>query len=133
MSPAIDSNRINAEETITRYILSSSAFSASNSRVKPRAFEPSPQDQSTSVFRIHGLQEDEVWEIGLHDVVGTREQTLYARADIEVSRVLSLDLSIRPDEPPARHALIYGWSDEKHSRMAKAQELAAIASLVLKP
>ena len=129
MLPTIDSNIINPDEVVTRYLLSSSHYSVNNSRVKPRALEPSPSDQSTSVFRVNGLGEDEIWDMGTRLVVGQRAEQLHARADISVSDVLNLSLSTRPDEPPVRHALIYGWSNEKHARMAKAQELAATASL----
>jgi len=131
--PIIDSNVISPNEVVARYLLSSSHYSVNNARVKPRAFEPSPKDQCTSVFRIDELSESEIWEIGTRFVAEPSDRRLHARADITVSNVLNLNLSIHPDEPPIRHALITGWSNEKHIRMAKAQELAAQASLSMKP
>jgi hypothetical protein len=131
--PTIDSNIINQDEVVTRYLLSSSHYSVNNSRVKPRALEPSPSDQSTSVFRVNGLGENEIWDMGTRLVAAHRVPQLRARADISVSSILELNLSVRPDEPPVRHALIYGWSNEKHALMAKAQELAATAVLKLNP
>jgi len=124
---------LNRNEVVARYLLSSSDYSVNNSRVKPRAFEPSPKDQSTSVFRIDGLSENEIWDIGTRYAAEPSGRQLHARADLTVSNILNLNLAIHPKEPPVRHALISGWSDEKHARMAKAQELAAQASLKLKP
>jgi hypothetical protein len=129
----INPGSIALDEVVTRYILSSSGYSVANLRVKPRAFEPSPSDHCTSVFRIEGLQEDDIWKMGLREIVGTRPQRLHARADIPVSEILKLKLSIRPDEHPPRHALINGWSNEKHTAMATAQELAARALLRVNP
>jgi hypothetical protein len=131
--PIIDSDIINPNEVVARYLLNSSDYSVNNSRAKPRALEPSPNDQCTSVFRVDGLGEHEIWDIGTRLVATPRARRIHARVDISVSSILNLNLSIRPDEPPVRHALIHGWSDEKHARMAKAQELAAQASLILYP
>jgi len=131
--PKIDSNAISPNEVVTRYLLSSSHYSVNNARVKPRAFEPSPRDQCTSVFRIDKLSEGEIWEMGTRFVAEPSERQIHARAEITVSNILDINLFIRPDEPPIRHALITGWSSEKHIRMAKAQELAAQASLTMKP
>ena len=133
MLPIVDSNSISPIEVVARYLLSSSHYSVNNARVKPRAFEPSPRDQCTSVFRIDELSENEIWEMGTRFVAEPSERRIHARADITVSNIINLNLSIRPDEPPIRHALITGWSSEKHIRMAKAQELAAQASLNMKP
>lgn len=133
MLPIINSESIDSREVVARYLLSSSDYSFTNSRVKPRALEPSPSDQCTSVFRIDGLTENEIWDLGMRFVAGPRARRIHARADITVSNILNLKLSVRPDEPPVRHALIAGWANEKHVRMAKAQELAAQATLRLNP
>lgn len=133
MLQTIDSNNITSDENVSRYLLSSSDYSVNNSRVKPRALEPSPSDQCTSIFRILGINDDEIWAMGINNVSLPRARRLYARADIPVADILNINLSIRPSEPPVRHALIYGWPNEKHARMAKAQELAAQAALKLNP
>jgi hypothetical protein len=129
--PIINSETIDSREVVARYLLSSSDYSVNNARVKPRALEPSPSDQCTSVFRIDRLTENEIWDLGMRFVAEPRARRVHARADITVSNILNLNLSVRPNEPPVRHALIAGWSNEKHVRMAKAQELAAQASLKL--
>ena len=133
MLSRIDPISIALGEVVTRYILSSSGYSVANLRVKPRALEPSPADRCTSVFRIQSLQENDIWDMGLREVIGTRPQRLHARADIPVSEILELKLTIRPHEPPLRHALIDGWANEKHTAMATAQELAARVSLKMNP
>lgn len=133
VSLEIDSDLIDDTEVVSRYLLSSSDFSASVSRIKPRAFEPSPQDKCTSVFRIDGLQEDEIWGIGYENVAKPRDRRIHARADFSVAVLAKIGLTIRPKEPPKRHALIDGWTTEKHIIMARAQELAANASLKLTP
>jgi len=119
------------DEIITRFILSTSHFSRLNSRVKHRAFEPSAQDNSTSVFRISALTDKGVWSLGQQYVAYPSRRTLYARADLAAHTVLAVGLHVQPDEPPPRHANIIGWPPEKHARMSIAQQLAAEASLVL--
>ncbi|MBE3040614.1 MAG: hypothetical protein IMZ62_17595 [Chloroflexi bacterium] len=124
---------INYHEIVTRYILSSSHYSALNSRVKPRALEPSNSDHCTSVFRIFDFTEPEIWQLGEDNVSTPNHLTLHARADFSVLTVQSLNLDIKPDEPPIRHSLIFGWPTEKHAMMAVANDLAARASLVINP
>jgi hypothetical protein len=123
----INSNTISPNEVVARYLLSSSDFTVNAPRVKARALEPSPVDKYTSVFRIDGLADDEIWNMGTILVAEPRGRRVHARADITVSNILRSNLSVQPDEPPVRHALISGWSNEKHTRMAEAQELAVHA------
>jgi hypothetical protein len=124
---------IDDSEAVTRYILSEGHFSREKARVKARCLEPSPDDGCTSVFRIKALKEQDIWKTGNEFVAGPRGYRLYARADIVVAGILSLDLDIRPDEPPPRHAVIFKWPEEKAARIAKAQQLAALSTLVLNP
>ncbi len=121
------------DEIVTHYILSTSEYSVQKSQVKARALEPSPLDQSTSVFRIHALQENEIWQLGHENVNIPGNQTLRGRADISITSITSVSLQIRPDEPPPRHALVFGWPEQKDAMMPIAQELAAQASLPLAP
>ena len=122
---------VNPHEIITRYLLSKSHFSISSSRVKPRALEPSSRDNSTSVFRIMNLNEDQIWRLARAFVSNPTGRSLYARADIPALAVYELSLNIHPDEPPPRHANIVGWPPEKHARMSLAQQLTASATLVV--
>lgn len=121
---------INPAEDLTKYIFNKSQFSSSNKRVKYSVFIP-PSNRRLSVFRVVGLSENEVWEIG--NAVGTeRELTLLARADFKVSSVTKIGLEIDVDDIPPRHANIVGWPEEDSAIKLKALELAERAQLHLK-
>ena len=115
-------------ENLARFLTSSSQFNAKG--VKPSAFLPNPNDQTTSVFRHDGKPESELWEIGVEDAVGTR--TLYGAAIIVAEIVRSEKLAVTADEPPPRHAIICKWPvDQSNPDLQKARhkEIAlAIAS-----
>ena len=116
------------DEPISRYLRQSGHFSASNARVKPRAYHPAPADHKVSVFRVQGLTEVEIWLLGDASVTGGLE----ARADLSVAQVCETGLHLESAEPPIRHADIVGWPVEKDAWMSKAQELAAKAVLRLR-
>jgi hypothetical protein len=120
---------VDPEEPISRYIFSSSHFSAQLSRIKHNAFMPPPSG-GTSVFRTSGLGEIEIWAIG-QGISTQRGQQLHARGDLLTSDVLSLALAVEPSEPPPRHANITGWPQEKDQVKLKALELAGKATLRL--
>jgi hypothetical protein len=124
---------LDLRESITRYILSGNYFNKNTSRVNPRAFEPSKLDNTTSVFRISGLNDQEIWDIGSKNVAIPSQRTLHARVDFSVLTVISHGLAIRPSEPPPKHAEIFGWPIDKDAKMAIAQELAVHVSLIIKP
>lgn len=121
------------EETTARYLFERGHFSPENSRVRPRALEPARQDHKTSVYRIVGLPEREVWRLGERHVEPARGKPILARADLSVAAIHSIGLVLEPHEPPVRHANIAGWPGEKDVWKSKAQELAALAQLKLKP
>ena len=64
-----------ASEQIARYILSKRYFSTKNRTVKYGAYLPAP-DGETSVYRISGLSEEEIWEIGQEYVAKPSRRTL---------------------------------------------------------
>ena len=86
----------------------------------------------TSVFRIAGLEDQEIWDIGERDVAQKSNRHLHGRADILADKVLGKGLNVNPDKPPSRHANIMGWPEEESRRMSIAQELAADSQLHLK-
>jgi hypothetical protein len=91
-----------------------------------------PSRGEVSVFRIDGLSETAIWEIG-SDVARQRDRTLYARGDTKASDVMKLGLDIRPNEPPPRHADLVGWpQNDKPRQKLIALQVAAVATLVLK-
>src|SRR2546428_11936971 len=82
-------------EGLSRFLLDRSHFSVQNNRVKPRAFDPSPVDNCTSVFRIRGLTNSEVWQLAEREVDGIRNRPSLARAEIEVVIVTEAGLTVR--------------------------------------
>ena len=122
---------VDAAEPITRYIFSSSHFSAQLSRIKHNAFMPPPSG-GTSVFRTSGLVETDIWAIG-QGISTQRGQQLHARGDLLTRDVLSLTLAVEPSEPPPRHANITGWPHEKDQIKLRAMELAEKATLRVPP
>ena len=105
-------------EHLARFLTSSSQYNAKG--VKPSAFLPNPNDQTTSVFRHDGEPESELWEIGVEDAVGTR--TLYGAAIVIVEVVRSAKLAVAANEPPPRHAVICKWPvDQSDAELQKAK------------
>ena len=115
-------------EILSRFILQTNWFSTSENRVKYAAFLPN-KDGETSVFRTSGISNNEIWDIGEREVSIKRGKSIYGRADISVTNVISKDLQVIPIEPPERHANITGWPDEKSKQMVIAVQLAAEAQL----
>ena len=123
---------VNPDEVLSRYLLSRSLFSPQKKRVKSSAFLP-PPDLKLSVFRVNGLTEKEIWELGERDVVQKQStsKTLYGRADVKASSVWNVNLRIDPNDIPPRHADLIGWPEEKSARKLIALELAEQAELEL--
>ena len=119
-------------EVTSRYLPQSGHYAASNGRVKPRAFHPAPSDHKTSLFRVQGLAERQIWELGDAYVILPPGNALRARAELSVSQITSVGLRVESAEPPPRHANIVDWPVEKHEWMSRAQELAAKAMLRLR-
>lgn len=124
---------IKNNEPLARYILESSQFSRLKNIVKPSAFMPAPNLQ-LSVFRIEGLDQKAIWELGEKEVVSRiiPIKTLYGMAKLLALSAKSAGLRIDPDDTPPRHANIIGWPKEKDEQKIIAIELATQASLVLK-
>jgi hypothetical protein len=122
--------RPEADEELTRYIFSRSHFAATKNRVKPDAFLPSPAPVETSVFRMIGLNRNTIQEHG-QKIGRERDQTLRAWADVRAAVVFDLQLDVRSDHAPPRHAAIVGWPLEKDEQISLAQQLAAAAHLHL--
>lgn len=83
-------------DALTRFIFETNKFSVQHSAVKPKAFLPPPNNK-TSVIGISGLNDDEVWEIGIDHVVKLRQQPLKARGDISNAAVAITGLTVVPD------------------------------------
>lgn len=121
---------VDPAEPICRFIFSSSHISRENNRVKHNAFMPSMGE--TSVFRTLQLPEPDIWAIG-QQISQSRAQQLHARGDLLVNDALSLSLRVEAADPPPRHANIIAWPEGKEFIKQKAMELAAKATLRLRP
>jgi hypothetical protein len=120
-------------ELTSRYLRQSNHYSASSGRVKPRASHPAPNDHKTSIFRVLGLTDSEIWALGDTAITLPPGSTLLARAELSVDQITATGLHVESEEPPPRHANIINWPVEKDEVMSKAQELAAVAILRLRP
>ncbi|MEE8429944.1 MAG: hypothetical protein V3S16_01720 [Candidatus Desulfatibia sp.] len=82
------------------------------------------QNGETSVYRISGISDTEIFEIGKRFVASVNDKPLLGRTDIVVSKVIEQKLSVNPDPTPHhRHANICGWPDEKSEKRLIAIEL----------
>ena len=117
-------------ETLTRYILNKKHTRPGDNSIRYNLFLPNTNGD-TSVFRISGISEKEVWEIGVKQVAETQDKSLYGRGDILDSNVLANRLTIETIGNHPRHANITGWPKEKPEQRLIAMELARDAKLYL--
>jgi hypothetical protein len=122
----------NLAEPIARYLFEKGHYSSEKAEVKYRAWMP-PKNKLKSVYRIVGLSEAEIWQIGKEQVEPEIGHSILARADVGVRAIVELGLQIVPSEPPPRHANVTGWPDQKEAQMSKAQELAAVSVFRQRP
>ena len=122
---------VGSEELISRFVFSSQHFSRNPTRVKQAAFLPNSEGK-TSVFRISGLAENDIWAIGIHHVGRARGKNPHGRADVVTNDVLAQGLAVTPETSThPLHADIQGWPVEKEKQKLLAMELAARARPVL--
>lgn len=121
-------------ELLTRYLFSKkNHYRISNKTVRPNAFIP--QNGKISVFKVLGLDEQEIWDIGDQYVAPNRGKPVLGRADIEQAEVIKHKLRVVNDEPPPKHANIVDWppaEPDKSEQLLIAEELAEAAQLYLK-
>lgn len=128
-----DTSLLHSDTAITRFITSSSWFSASNQRVKYNAFMPNPKigRLETSVFRISEMNDVQIWQLGSRYLNLPVDRTLYGRADLTAGAVVGQNLAVESDDKPPRHANIVGWPLEKGAQQLIAKRLAHEATLRL--
>ena len=122
---------IDDDEPLSRFIFSSRHIAKLAGRVRGPAFLPS-RDGETSVSRVKGIQDNEVWLLG-DTARGSRPETLHGRADITTRAVRSVRLQVVPAEPPLRHGVIISWPETKDAQMELAQILADESTWVANP
>jgi hypothetical protein len=114
-------------EILSRFVLKKDWYRSPDNSVKYAAFLPNPKNGETSVFRISGISDKEVWDIDNREVAKDPKRPILGRADISASNAVAKGLEILPSEPPERHANIVGWPGEKSEQKLIALELAAEA------
>lgn len=86
----------------------------------------------TSIYRIDGLSDSEINEIGENYVSKLLDKPLLGRAEIFVSEVIEHNLNVvSAPNPHARHANITNWPNEREAVRMIAVELSAKARLRL--
>ena len=122
--------RIADSEQLTRFLFSDKLFAVSVGRVKHHAF--TPRNGETSVFRITGLANRRIWQIGQQSAGAARGQSPRARADLATVIVRQVGLDAVPaTRLHKRHANIVGWLDDKEKERLAAMELARLSTLLL--
>ncbi|MFA5056383.1 MAG: hypothetical protein WC562_09510 [Dehalococcoidia bacterium] len=126
----ISKSCIGPQTLLTRFILSKQAYK--KDRVLPGAFTIKESETEISVFRIDGLSDNVIWEIGKNYIIPRRpDRHIHARADLEALAIMELGLKIRPDNNPARHTLITNLPKEKYERQEIAIKLSEASRLIL--
>jgi hypothetical protein len=101
-------------------------------RVHWRVFNPKPADKELSVARIELLDPPGIWGLGDTLAGGSSHRTVYGRADFDQMQARGIaltdgSLDVIRDDPPARHAIIVGWPDDKNARKTASMRLAAVS------
>jgi hypothetical protein len=122
---------VNLEESLSRYILDRSYIRVADRTVRYNAFMPT-SNREVSVFRILGLADSEIWQMGDLQVARKRGKPLLGRADILVMAVIKNNLQIDPDNDPPRHANILGWPEQRSEQKLIALKIAADSQLHLR-
>lgn len=131
------SERLDDKEKLARFASDKSHYRIADNSVKPRAFDPQRRISAefqiieTSVSRVDGCSESEIWEMGDAAFVA-RQKLAIARSNIFVNQVRATGLMVVADEPPVRHAVISGWPSDDVEIETKMKELAAIATLTMR-
>lgn len=120
-------------EVLSRFLTQpGNHFVPTTGRVRYAAFLPNKGLQ-TSVYRISGLTDEDVWSLGDLFVAGPLGTRIAARADIEVTIVVNCGLAVDPDGVPhPGHANIVGWPELRSAQKLVAIKLAEAASCVLR-
>lgn len=113
---------IQDQEDLCRYIFSSNHVSAT--KVKYAAFLPDKNGE-TSVFRISGCTENEIWDIGINHVAKLSGRILKARGDFAASHVRKSSLDVISETSRHDlHANLVNWPTERDEQKLIAIELA---------
>lgn len=108
---------IDNAEDIARFLTQSSHFSSIG--VKNSAFLPCPRSSETSVSR-HGKEPlSRLMQLG---ELAAGSRNLYGAALLKAKDIRDASLLILADEPPAFHAVIRGWPEDRDPALQKAKQ-----------
>jgi hypothetical protein len=120
-------------EKLARFIFSKKHFSVEKREVKFKAFTPPSNSDDISVYRISGLSDSGVWEIG-REYVQRKDRTIKARANLSAEAVYANNLEVVPDTLPHElHANIRPFPADRRARDRIAKQLALASQLVIMP
>lgn len=128
------SEDVSGAEQLTNFVLESNKFrreklAAGGTRdvMHFKAFMPDTGGER-SVFRMDGLDEASVMELGRVFVAQPREKPLLGWGRLSADQVHAVgSLRVRGDEPPPRHAVIDAWPVDIELCRVLAMELASAA------
>ena len=119
----MDLTQLDPDEDLARYFCEKNKYKHSDQTARYQLFMPPRNDLRLSVYRIIGLIEHEIWEMG-NQVFKNRSSRAIGRGDLKVHIVLKNELFIDPDNNPNRHASIINWPEDTDAQRLKAMDLA---------
>ena len=123
---------VTPDEHLARCLTQSNHFRRVEVRVTDRAFMPGP-DRTTSVFRVDGLSDDQIWRTADKHVAAPSGRRVLGTGTILAEAVTEVGLRVDPDDHPPRHAAIVDWPEDKSDQKLRALKLAAAARLSIRP
>jgi len=117
---------IDDSEHVGRFITSSGHVAKTKGRVKHPAFFPDKTDDETSIFRVDGLDQRQISEIGSANIpYGNFHGAAVLRAGI----VRRETLTVLADEPPDRHGVFRSWPHHDDAEFQKARRMEIAMAL----
>src|SRR5438874_379842 len=103
---------VTSDEHLARCLTQSNHFHRVEARVTDRAFLPG-RDGATSVFRVDGLPDDQIWRLADKHVAAPSGRRVLGTGTLLAQTVTEVGLRVEPDNDPPRHAAIVDWPEEK--------------------
>ena len=123
-------NKVEPQEVIAHFLFKRKAFYQEGG-VKWQNLQPSGRTGDKSAYRIDGLDDADVKNLGRTKVLPLRKDVkeLFGEVRWEASKIIGMGLTLNPDNKPwCRHTNIAGWPDSREERKSYAQLLAAKAA-----
>lgn len=124
---------IGDSELLARFITQSGHYVQSKDHVKHTAFLPDKRDDETSVFRIEGLDTQEISRVGSANVPSGH---FHGAAVVRATCARRHKLEVSSAEPPDRHGVFRNWpididaEEQRARRMNIAQQIAADSTFI---